>query len=66
MDANDGKPGALQTETRIGHKRLKLFGINKGEYCLDLAVTTTIFLSLVFNVHRNVIDKNDLNEVQIG
>ena len=23
----------------------------KGEYCLDLATTTTIFLSLVFSVH---------------
>ena len=39
---------------------------NKGKYCLDLAATTTIFLSLVFSVHLNVIDKNDLNEVQIG
>ena len=37
----------------------------KGEYCLDLAATTAIFLSLVFSVHWNVIDKNDLNEVQI-
>ena len=34
----------------------------KGKYCLDLAATTTIFL---FSVHWNVIDKNDLNEVQI-
>ena len=38
---------------------------DKGEYCLELAATTTIFLSLVFSVHWNVIDKNDLNEVQI-
>ena len=37
----------------------------KGEYCLELATTTTIFLSLVFSVHWNVIDKNDFNEVQI-
>ena len=43
----------------------KPYKIKKGKYCLDLATTTTIFLSLVFNVHWNVIDKNDFNEVQI-
>ena len=26
-------------------------GVHKGEYCLDLAATTAIFLSLVFSVH---------------
>ena len=42
---------------------LMFYSFQKGEYCLDLAATTTIFLSLV---HWNVINKNDLNEVQIG
>ena len=41
----------LKLEYENTRQHVAVIDVRKGEYCLDLAATTTIFLSLVFSVH---------------